>query len=82
MSIDIVPDGQTIDPVKIAYEKLVEVMLFLREKGFEDQEEEIANVLDQLGGYCCPAAMLDSKYPNDEHHKKDINWRKKTGIPQ
>jgi len=80
MSIDIIPEGQTIDPLKIAYEKLSKVCEFLRDKNFEDQADEVANVIDQFVGWCADSAQLDNKYPNDKYVKEDTEWRKKIGI--
>lgn len=80
MSIDIIPEGQTIDPLKIAYEKLDKVHRFLQEKNFQDQADEVANVIDQFVGWCADSAQLDSKYPNDKYVKHDEEWRKKIGI--
>ena len=82
MSIDIIPEGQTIDPLKIAYEKLSGVHKFLQDKDFKDQADEIANVLDQFGGWCADSAQLANKYPNDKYVKNDEEWRKKVGISQ
>jgi hypothetical protein len=79
MSIDIIPEGQTIDPLKIAYEKLVKVFKFLKDKDLEEHADEIADVLDQLGGWACDSAQLDAKYPDDKYVKKDTEWRKKMG---
>lgn len=83
MSIDIIPEGQTIDPLKIAYEQLIEVYVFLRDKEGDEYEqnfERVGNVLDQLVGWCMNSAMLDSKFPNDSGVKPDLEWRKEIGI--
>ena len=80
MSIDIIPEGQTIDPLKIAVEKLSKIHEFLQDKDFEEQADEIANVLDQLGGWACDSAQLDAKYPDDKYVKKDQPWRDEEGI--
>tara|TARA_B100000925_G_C21677174_1_gene332474 strand:+ start:93 stop:350 length:258 start_codon:yes stop_codon:yes gene_type:complete len=83
MSIDIIPEGRTIDPLKIAYEQLIEVYVFLRDKEgeeFEQNFDRIGNVLDQFTGFCCKSVMLDSKYPDDPHVKHDNDWRKSVGI--
>ena len=80
MSVDIILEGQTIDPLKIAYEKLEKVHRFLQDKDFEDQADEVANVLDQFVGWCASSARLDNKYPDDKYVKNDEEWRKKVGI--
>jgi hypothetical protein len=80
MSVDIIPEGQTIDPLKIAVEKLSKIHEFLQEKGFNSHADEIANVLDQLGGWACDSAQLDAKYPDDKYVKKDQLWRNEEGL--
>jgi len=80
MSVDVIPEGQTIDPVRIAMEKLLGVFIFLRENNFEDQMEAVGDVLDQLGGWVAAAAQLDAKYPNDKQFKADVEWRKEHNV--
>ena len=80
MSIDIIPEGQTIDPLKIAHKKLIKVLIFLQDKDFDDIADEIRDVLDQFGGWACDSAQLDAKYPDDKYVKKDTEWREGEGI--
>ena len=91
MSVDIIPEGQTIDPLKIAFEKLMKVFIFLRDRSktgitdadktaFDDQMGEVGDVLDQLGGWACDSAQLDAKYPDDKYVAMDKDWRKDAGI--
>lgn len=83
MSIDIIPEGWTIDPLKIAFEKLIKVLKFLQKQegqDFDDIADEIRDVLDQFGGWACDSAQLDAKYPDDKYVKYDSDWRKKIGI--
>jgi len=83
MSIDIIPEGRTIDPLKIAYEKLIAVLKFLQKQDgqdFDDIADELRDVLDQFGGWARDSAQLDAKYPDDKYVAVDKEWRKKTGI--
>lgn len=79
MSIDIIPEGQTIDPLKIAYQKLEKVLDYLQNNNADEEATEIMNVLDQLGGWACGSAQLDAKYPDDKYVKKDESWREEMG---
>lgn len=68
MAIDIVLEGQTIDPVEIAKTKLSKVRRFLIDNGFKNDPivNEIEDVLDQLVGFCCHEARLGPLPPKKE----------------
>jgi hypothetical protein len=85
MSVDIIPEGRTVDPLKIAYEELIQVYTFLGKKEDENPEfskyyDLVGNVLDQFTGFCSKSVMLDSKYPDDPHVEPDLKWRKSVGV--
>ena len=67
-----------MDPVKVAYNQLLQVHKFLQDHEFEEQADRVAEVLDQLVGWCGKHAQLDARYPDQT--KPDRDWRKANGL--
>jgi hypothetical protein len=67
-----------MDPVKLAYTQLQQVHQFLQDQDFEEQADRVADVLDQLVGWCAKRAQLDARYP--DAIQPDSEWRKANGI--